>query len=125
MKQSSHLTEVQLVQLKSFLETRLKEAKKIVREQQEVIGDARLQSSRGPGDSEASFGNQTILESEGIIGKQAKYIQAIENALNRMRNGTYGFCLRTGKPIPYERLVAAPHATTLAEEKAEKKRVEA
>jgi DnaK suppressor protein len=37
-------------------------------------------------------------------------LRLIEEALQRMDDGTYGFCLETGEPIPLERLRAIPWA---------------
>ncbi len=42
-------------------------------------------------------------------------LQAVEHALQRIEEGTYGICEVTGKPIPLERLEARPAATTLVE----------
>jgi RNA polymerase-binding protein DksA len=41
--------------------------------------------------------------------RQMKFIQQLENALVRIKNGTYGVCIGTGKLIPKERLRAVPH----------------
>lgn len=35
---------------------------------------------------------------------------AVESALQRLADGTYGYCIETGKPIGVQRLIAAPHA---------------
>ncbi|WP_241741929.1 MULTISPECIES: TraR/DksA family transcriptional regulator [Shouchella] len=45
----------------------------------------------------------------------------INEALERMEDGSYGTCIDTGKEIPYERLEALPYAkrTTEAQEEAE------
>lgn len=38
-----------------------------------------------------------------------KFIQQLEMAQMRIKNGTYGICVDTGKLIPKERLRAVPH----------------
>jgi DnaK suppressor protein len=43
---------------------------------------------------------------------ESRELARIEKALERMRNGTYGICEITGKPIPLARLQALPYATT-------------
>ncbi|MGC5325638.1 TraR/DksA C4-type zinc finger protein [Brevibacillus sp. SYSU BS000544] len=43
-------------------------------------------------------------------------LREIDQALERMENGTYGICTVTGKPIPEERLEALPWAATIKEE---------
>lgn len=50
--------------------------------------------------------------------RQRKYIQDLENALIRIKNKTYGFCLTTGKLIEKRRLLAVPTATKSVEAKA-------
>jgi RNA polymerase-binding protein DksA len=42
-------------------------------------------------------------------------LEEVNAALERLDNGTYGICERTGKDIPYERLEALPYARTTAE----------
>jgi len=46
-----------------------------------------------------------------------KYITNLENALVRIKNGTYGICSVTGKLISKERLIAVPHTTQSIEAK--------
>lgn len=46
---------------------------------------------------------------------ESRELTQIENALERMRNGTYGICEVTGKPIPLARLQALPYATMCIE----------
>jgi DnaK suppressor protein len=40
-----------------------------------------------------------------------RLLQAIDDALARIENGTYGKCVNCGAPIPEERLEAMPWAT--------------
>ena len=65
---------------------------------------------------------------EGFLGKISKAIAGkstvdeevldnLENALVRIKNGTYGICSVTGKLIPKERLIAVPHTTQSIEAK--------
>ena len=44
-----------------------------------------------------------------LASRQLKFIQQLDNAMSRIRNGTYGVCIGTGKLIPKERLRAVPH----------------
>lgn len=49
-----------------------------------------------------------MLES---LGKQdSNRLQMINNALDRIKQGKYGYCLMCKKPIPTERLEAIPYA---------------
>ena len=44
-----------------------------------------------------------------LAARQQKFINNLENALIRIKNGTYGICIDTGKLIQKERLMAVPH----------------
>jgi len=64
-------------------------------------------------------GSET-LEKESInrlAARQNKYIKNLENALIRIKNGTYGICSDSGKLISKERLRAVPHTTQSIEAK--------
>jgi DnaK suppressor protein len=50
-----------------------------------------------------------------------KFITQLENALVRIKNGTYGVCIDTGKLIPKERLQAVPHTQQTIEAKLRRK----
>ena len=44
-----------------------------------------------------------------LAARQQKFINNLENALIRIKNGTYGVCIDTGKLIQKERLMSVPH----------------
>ena len=44
-----------------------------------------------------------------LAARQQKFISNLESALVRIKNGTYGVCVDTGKLISKERLRAVPH----------------
>jgi RNA polymerase-binding transcription factor DksA len=50
-------------------------------------------------------------ENSKLAVRQDKFIKALENALVRIENKTYGICRVTGKLISKERLRIVPHAT--------------
>ncbi len=52
-----------------------------------------------------------------LAARQQKFIANLENALVRIKNGTYGICVKTGKLISKERLKAVPHTTLSIEAK--------
>ena len=52
-----------------------------------------------------------------LAGRQQKFIKNLENALIRIKNGTYGICKDTGVLIDKKRLRAVPHATQTIEAK--------
>lgn len=55
-----------------------------------------------------------------LAGRQQKFINNLENALIRIKNGTYGICIDTGKLISKERLRAVPHTMHSIEAKLNK-----
>ena len=46
-----------------------------------------------------------------VINRSRKLISKINSALQRIKEGTYGFCEETGEPIGLKRLMARPVAT--------------
>ena len=50
-------------------------------------------------------------ENSKFAARQSKFITALENALIRIENKTYGICRVTGNLIPKDRLRIVPHAT--------------
>ncbi|MDR7132066.1 RNA polymerase-binding transcription factor DksA [Algoriphagus sp. 4150] len=56
-----------------------------------------------------------------LAARQQKFIYNLENALIRIKNGTYGVCVDTGKLISKERLMAVPHTMHSIEAKLAKK----
>lgn len=56
-----------------------------------------------------------------LAARQQKFIINLENALVRIKNGTYGVCVDTGKLIAKERLNAVPHTMHSIEAKLAKK----
>lgn len=56
-----------------------------------------------------------------LAARQQKFIINLENALRRIKNGTYGVCVDTGKLISKERLRAVPHTMHSIEAKMAKK----
>ncbi|MEM7361566.1 MAG: TraR/DksA C4-type zinc finger protein [Bacteroidota bacterium] len=52
-----------------------------------------------------------------LATRQARFMNNLEAALQRIENGTYGVCRMTGKLINKERLRLVPHATLSVEAK--------
>ncbi|GAA5032344.1 molecular chaperone DnaK [Marivirga lumbricoides] len=77
--------------------------------------------------TDGTVGNVKVLEDGAdtmekenmnqLAARQQKFIKNLENALIRIKNGTYGICSETGKLIPKERLRAVPHTTQSIEAK--------
>ena len=86
-----------------------------------------LNRNNDEGTDATSGGNTKVLEDGAetaekenlsqLAARQQKYIMNLENALVRIKNGTYGICSVTGKLIPKDRLIAVPHTTQSIEAK--------
>lgn len=57
-----------------------------------------------------------------LAARLQKFATQLENALIRIKNGTYGVCIDTGKLIPKKRLRAVPHTQQTIEAKLMKQR---
>lgn len=74
-------------------------------------GDSRVE----PGD----FNSEGLYQDEfdaGRIGDLRKRLDAVERAEERLAAGTYGLSVRSGEPIPDQRLEAFPTAELTVEE---------
>lgn len=56
--------------------------------------------------------------------RMRKVISKIDAALDRIEDGTYGYCEETGEPIGLERLIARPIATMTVEAQERHERME-
>lgn len=87
------------------------EANQLIEDQE--MGDVEFGEEGGQGDT-------MVVERERdlALSAQARQMVAdIDAALQRMDEGTYGYSVVSGKPIPRERLEAIPWASVLVEEK--------
>lgn len=88
-------------------------------------------SRRNDSGTDTTSGNTKVLEDGAdtaekeslsqLAARQQKFISQLENALIRIKNGTYGVCVDTGKLIPKERLRAVPHTMHSIEAKLSKR----
>lgn len=96
------------------------------RDEFKILKDT-LTRTNDEGTDSTSGGNTKVLEDGAetaekenmsqLAARQQKYITNLENALVRIKNGTYGICSVTGKLISKERLIAVPHTTQSIEAK--------
>ncbi|GAA4408171.1 TraR/DksA C4-type zinc finger protein [Nibrella viscosa] len=87
-------------------------------------------SKRNDSGTDNTSGNSKLLEDGAdsserenlsqLAGRLQKFITQLEAALVRIKNGTYGICIDTGKLIPKERLRAVPHTQQTIEAKLKK-----
>jgi RNA polymerase-binding protein DksA len=59
---------------------------------------------------------------EAIGSAELKRLKAIESAITRIKQGKYGHCIKCGKRIPQDRLIAIPYALMCIECKSEEER---
>jgi len=59
---------------------------------------------------------------EAIGSAELKRLKAIESAITRIKQGKYGHCIKCGKRIPQDRLIAIPYALMCIECKSEDER---
>jgi DnaK suppressor protein len=104
---------------------------KLERAQKEFSFMKETMMRRNDTGTEGSFGTMKMMEDGAetlekesfnqLAARQQKFITQLENALHRIKNGTYGICVDTGKLIPKERLNAVPHTQHSIEAKLAKR----
>ncbi len=120
---------------KRYSEEELKEFEELIKEKLEkakkefnYIRDTLSKHNENGTDS--TFGTSKALEDGAdtaekenlsqLAARQQKFIVNLENALIRIKNGTYGVCVDTGKLIAKARLRAVPHTMHCIEAKLNK-----
>jgi RNA polymerase-binding protein DksA len=106
-------------QLEHFKEKLLEERKRVLEEMDELqatnlkqsISEASGENSRYSyhlGDvASLSYGREFSM---GLAERQQKYLEQVDEALQRIEEGTYGICKVTGETIAVERLEEVPVA---------------
>ncbi len=74
---------------------------------------------------EPDFVDQSVVErlrfNNYVYHEYEQHLRSdVEAALHRLEDGSYGYCVATGKPIGVERLIAAPYALYCIDVQAEK-----
>jgi RNA polymerase-binding transcription factor DksA len=118
----SRYSEEELKEFQTLITKKLDKAK----EEYKILKET-LNRNNDEGTDATSGGNTKVLEDGAetaekenlsqLAARQQKYITNLENALIRIKNGTYGICSVTGKLISKERLIAVPHTTQSIEAK--------
>lgn len=113
------LSDKQLAELSSRLEARRRE---LAGEVQDELGDTESRefgalSGALPGDS----GDQSVADQQADLNltmtdRHAEALAAVDAARERIRQGTYGYCIDCGTEIGYERLLAYPTAERCIED---------
>jgi RNA polymerase-binding protein DksA len=111
------------IDVEIFKEMLLQERKRItiLREQlhedrqveEQEITDSINDDSAESGDTAAAIYDHDVTEA--LDADERDILRQIDEALDRIANGTYGICVVTGEPIPVERLRALPWASMTVE----------
>ena len=109
---------------KTFFKKKLTEWKtEIVRANNEALYNSSLDGNSASADiaDQASSYTEKNIEMRAI-NRQIKLITKIDQAVKKIQDDTYGYCVETGEPIGIKRLIARPIATLCiaAQEKHEK-----
>lgn len=107
-----------------FSEEELREFEKIidaklVKAKEELENIKAILSRKHDSGTDTTAGNIKLLEDGAdtlekeslsqLAARQQKFINQLESAKARIKNGTYGICIDTGKLISKDRLKAVPH----------------
>jgi RNA polymerase-binding transcription factor DksA len=121
-EEKGRYSEEELKEFEVLINRKLEKA----REEYKILKET-LNRNNDEGTDATSGGNTKVLEDGAetaekenlsqLAARQQKYITNLENALIRIKNGTYGICSVTGKLISKERLIAVPHTTQSIEAK--------
>mgnify|MGYP003301227904 CR=1 FL=1 len=120
IKEKTRYSDEELAEFKQIILERLEKSRKLYDDLTQAI---RSDEDKG-GDEAGIYDNGAgvlALETMSIQAqKEIKYIQALEAALVRIENKTYGISVKSGKLIPKERLRLMPHTTQTVEDKTSK-----
>ena len=97
---------------KFFTEKLLEWRKEIIKSNNESAALSNLDDNSASADivDQASSYTDKSVEMKAL-NRSRKLISKINSALQRLKDGTYGFCEETGEPIGLKRLIARPIAT--------------
>ena len=109
---------------RSFFKKKLNDWKaEIVKSNNDALYNSALDDNSTSADivDQASSYTEKNVEMRAI-NRQIKLISKIDQAIKKIKDGTYGYCEETGEPIGIKRLIARPIATLCiaAQEKHEK-----
>ncbi len=121
MSDKTRYSAEELQEFKVIIDAKLEKARE---DYQLLMDQLSHKDDHGTEDTAPSFkllddGSEVLSREEmnQLAGRQQKFITGLENALLRIKNGTYGVCRQTGKLISKERLRIVPHATLSIEAK--------
>lgn len=126
VEEKTRYSEEELKEFETILSTKLED----IRGELNYIREA-LHKRNDPGTDTTAGSSKPMEDGADTSEKESmsqlasrlqKFSTQLENALVRIKNGTYGVCIDTGKLIPKERLRAVPHTQQTIEAKLMKQR---
>lgn len=124
-EEKTRYSEEELREFDELIQKKLNEARKELDYIKESL------SKRNDEGIDNTIGNSKLLEDGAstaerenlnqMAARLQKFIQQLEHAAIRIKNGTYGVCIDTGKLIQKERLRAVPHTQHSIEAKLSRK----
>ena len=93
---------------KKLMEQRKSILDSLARQSEDMKGLIKTVESGDEADVAADVIDRNLLNALGT--QDAKRLQQVDNALDRIRQGKYGKCIVCGSEIPHERLRVLPYA---------------
>lgn len=98
-----------------------------LQQMRQELSERAAERQRESGDGSGAFPDGTdraTAEEERFVAqrlgeREAALLRKVDEALQRLRDGRYGWCVKTGEPIGLPRLLARPTATLAVEAKSE------
>lgn len=115
MPAKDYMNEEQLEFFKGMLLEMRAENEREIAEAKELLST----NPQTPDISDNGTDNELDFMDSRVMERKSQLIIKIDEALERIANGTYGFCRVTGNPIGIERLLLRPTATLSVEAKEE------
>jgi len=96
-------------EFETLLNDRLQHTQKNIEKLKEELSQVGSDDTMNDMEDVASL--RTLNDSDNtLLDRQQAELKEIYHALSKIKNGTYGICEKTSKPIPVERLRANPIA---------------
>ncbi len=116
----NYMNEEQIEFFENLLKTQRAELVKSLKETNEHLKNQEREADEN---DRASLEEERWLELR-IRERESKLIAKIDEALQRIKDGTYGYCEETGEEIGLKRLLVRPTATLSIEAKQRRENVE-
>jgi len=107
----SRYSDKDLLEFQQLLESRLEKANTQLTNISQSLADAAESKGREGDWMDDSTSSTDIQMLEAMVNRQRKHIMDLTNALQRVKNKSYGICVLTGTLIDKRRLLAVPTTT--------------